>query len=149
MTPDTASETEIETADTTLTLRRTFDVPRERVWRAFTDPDELEQWFVPEGMTADVRTNELEAGGEMTITWTDGETTIDNAGHYVEVVENERLVSGEETDDGELQVTYEFRDVDDGTEVVISQEFPGPVPDGAAEGWGSMLDGLQEMLALP
>lgn len=33
--------TEIETTDTSLTLRRTVDAPRERVWRAFTDADEL------------------------------------------------------------------------------------------------------------
>lgn len=27
--------------DNQLTLRRAFDAPRERVWRAFTDPDVL------------------------------------------------------------------------------------------------------------
>lgn len=37
MTPNTIGETEIETTETSLTLRRTFDVPRERVWRASTD----------------------------------------------------------------------------------------------------------------
>lgn len=136
-----------ESEDTVLTITRTFDAPRERVWRAFTDPDELEQWFVPGGMTADVYALELEPGGEMAIRWTDGENHIDNAGYYVEVVENERLVSGEETEDGELRLTYEFRDVDAGTEVVVKQEFPGPVPDGAAEGWAGMLDTLVEVLA--
>lgn len=135
MTDNTIDEAEIETTDTTLTLRRTFDALRERVWRAFTDPEELEQWFVPEGMTAEVRGHELEPGGAMSITWTDGENRIDNEGTYVEVVENERLVSAEETEAGELRLTYEFRDAEDGTEVVITQEFPGRVPDGAAEGW--------------
>jgi uncharacterized protein YndB with AHSA1/START domain len=138
--------TTTETTGTSLIVRRTFDAPRERVWRAFTDADELEQWFVPEGMTAEVRANELEAGGEMAISWTDGENHIGNEGYYVDVVENERLVSGGETADGELRLTYEFRDVDEGTEVVITQEFPGPVPDGAAEGWASMLDALAALL---
>ncbi|AHG01740.1 hypothetical protein HALLA_00180 (plasmid) [Halostagnicola larsenii XH-48] len=147
MTDETAN-TEIESEAHTdqLTISRTFDAPRERVWRAFTDSDELEQWFVPEGMTASVRANELEAGGEMSIHWTDGERRIENEGHYVDVVEEERLVSGEETDAGDLRLTYEFRDVDGGTEVVITQEFPGSVPDGAAAGWANMLDRLAEVL---
>jgi uncharacterized protein YndB with AHSA1/START domain len=146
MTDNTIDETEIETTDTTLTLRRTFDAPRERVWQAFTDPDELEQWFVPEGMTAEVRANELESGGAFAMTWTDGENHIDNEGTYVEVVENERLVSSEETEAGELRLAYEFRDVEDGTEVIVTQEFPGQVPDGAAEGWAGMFETLAKML---
>ncbi|MFC6763859.1 SRPBCC family protein [Natrinema soli] len=148
MTDDTANHnTVVESRDDRLIIRRTFNAPRERVWRAFTDPDELEQWFVPAGMTAEVRANELEPGGAMAIHWTDGEHRIENDGYYVEVVEHERLVSGEETEDGELRLTYEFRDVDGGTEVVITQEFPESVPDGAAEGWTGMLDTLQEVLA--
>ncbi len=108
---------------------------------------ELEQWFVPEGMTADVRISELEAGGEMIVQWMDGEEHMDNEGYIIKVVENKRLATGEETDEGELHLMYEFQDADDGTEVVITQEFSGPVPDGAAEGWASMLDTLEEVLA--
>ncbi|ELZ05272.1 SRPBCC family protein [Natrialba asiatica] len=143
---DTIDETEIETTDATLTLRRTFDASRERVWQAFTDPEELEQWFVPDGMTAAVHAQELESGGDMSISWTDGENRIDNEGTYVEVVEHERLVTGEETEAGELRVIYEFQDVQDGTEVVVTQEFPGEVPDGAAEGWAGMLENLAALL---
>jgi uncharacterized protein YndB with AHSA1/START domain len=143
----TDRNTESEADDDQLSIRRTFDTPRERVWRAFTDSDELEQWFVPDGMTAEVTANELEPGGEMAITWTDGENRIDNEGYYLEVVEHERLVSGEEVDDGELRLTYEFRDVEGGTEVVITQKFPEAVPDGAAEGWASILDNLEEVFA--
>ncbi|MEY7852210.1 SRPBCC domain-containing protein [Natrarchaeobius sp. A-rgal3] len=136
-----------ESRDDRLIVRRTFDAPRERVWRTFTDPDELEQWFVPEGMTAEVRVNEREPGGEMSVIWTNNDQRIVNEGYYIEVVEYERLVSGEETEAGELRLTYEFREVDGGTAVVITQEFPGPVPDGAAEGWTGMLDQLAEVLA--
>lgn len=148
MTDDTAANDTTSTVDeSTLTITRTFDAPRERVWRAFTDPDELEQWFVPEGMTAEVTDHELEPGGAMAITWTDGEQRIDNEGYYVEVIEHERLVSGEDIEEGELRLTYEFRDVEDGTEVTITQEFPDRVPDGAREGWTTILDNLPEVLA--
>ena len=32
---------------TALTLKRTFAAPRERVFRAWTDPKELARWFAP------------------------------------------------------------------------------------------------------
>ncbi|ELY53660.1 activator of Hsp90 ATPase 1 family protein [Natronococcus amylolyticus DSM 10524] len=116
------------------------------MWRAFTDSNELEQWFVPDGMTAEVRANELEPGGEMAISWMNDDQRIDNEGYYVEVIEHERLVSSEETETGELRLTYEFREVTDGTEVVLTQEFTSPVPDGAEAGWISILDQLEELL---
>lgn len=132
--------------DDQLTIRRTFDAPRERVYRAFTDPDELAQWFVPEGFEAEVHALDPVPGGEMAVSWTSEEHQMDNEGTFEEVVENERLVTVEETPGGELRLTYEFRDVDDGTEVVMTQEFPGPVPDGAAEGWANILDNLEAVL---
>lgn len=132
-----------------LTLRRTFDAPRERVYRAFTNPDELEQWFVPDGMTAEVDTLEPEPGGAFVMTWTADGNRMDQEGTFEEVVENERLVTVEETDEGVSRLTYEFHDADGGTEVVVTQDFPGPVPDGATEGWNSILDNLEEVLAEP
>ncbi|WP_330630521.1 SRPBCC family protein [Halocatena halophila] len=145
-TPDADDTTEIETSERSLTIRRTFDASRERVWRAFTDADELEQWFVPEGMEATVHANELEAGGAMAITWTDGEHTIENDGVYTEVVDYERLGTREEIEDGELRLTYEFSDAGNGAVVVLTQEFPEPLPDGVVEGWTKMLDTLEERL---
>lgn len=142
----TDDNTEIESSETSLTIRRTFDASRERVWTAFTDPDELAQWFVPDGMTAEVHALEPESGGSFAVSWTGGENRIENEGTYVEVVENERLLAVEEAEGGELRLTYEFQDVDDGTEVVLTQDFPGPVPDGSAAGWASILDNLEEVL---
>jgi uncharacterized protein YndB with AHSA1/START domain len=142
----TDNNTEIETSETSLTIRRTFDATRERVWKAFTDPAELEQWFVPNGMTADVHTLEPESGGAFAVSWTDGENRIENEGTYVEVVEHERLVAVEDTAEGELRLTYDFQDVDGGTELVLTQDFPGPVPDGVVAGWTAMLDTLAEVL---
>ncbi len=147
MTASDADDTpEIETSERSLTIRRTFDAPRERVWRAFTEADELEQWFVPEGMEATVHANELEVGGAMAITWTDGEHTIENEGEYTDIVDYERLGTREEIGDGELRLTYEFRNAGNGTVVVLTQEFPETLPDGVVEGWTGMLDALDEHL---
>lgn len=42
---------------------------------------------------------------------------------------------------------YEFRDVEDGTEVVLTHELPDPeMIDGASEGWANILDKLEAVL---
>lgn len=155
MTPDTTDETEIEITDTTLTLRRTFDASRERVWRAFTDPDELEEWYAPGDVTTKVHTLEPEPDGVLSFSFVDGDDRTDIEGMFEEVVENERIVHtwrypGEE----ESRVIYEFRDVDDGTEVVLVHERIGPYRDrsarenvdGYVEGWTSALEKLDVAL---
>ncbi len=38
----------------TVTLTRVFDAPRELVWRAWTDPKHMAQWFGPNGFTSSV-----------------------------------------------------------------------------------------------
>lgn len=148
MTDDmTNDETANESSDENqLTIRRTFDAPRERVYRAFTDPDELEQWFVPQGMEAEVHALEPESGGAFAVSYLGDESRIDNEGTFVEVVENERLGWVEEVDEGESRVTVDFADVDDGTEVALSHERPGLVAEEAAAGWEPMLDNLDEVL---
>ncbi len=62
---------DIETSESSLTIRRTFGAPRERVFRAFTERDELEEWFAPSPgvVTTEVQTfapEELAAGDNRT-----------------------------------------------------------------------------------
>lgn len=136
--------------DNQLTIRRTFDAPRERVWRSFTDPDELAQWFVPEGMEAEVHALDPVPGGKMSVSWTAEGNQINNEGTYEEVVEHERIVTVEETPQGVNRVTYEFHDVDNGTEVVLTHELPDAnMADGVSEGWTGILDNLKEVVAEP
>jgi uncharacterized protein YndB with AHSA1/START domain len=40
--------TELHTADQQVLITRTFDAPRDVVFRAWTDPDHVAQWFGPE-----------------------------------------------------------------------------------------------------
>ena len=77
------------------TITRVFDAPRERVWRAWTDPDEAPYWLHPRGVTTpresvafDVRT-----GGRYRYTMiaSDG-TEYPTAGTYREVAPPDRLV---------------------------------------------------------
>jgi uncharacterized protein YndB with AHSA1/START domain len=44
-------------------LTRTFDAPRDLVWKAFTEPERLAQWFGPKGVTIPKCTLDLRPGG--------------------------------------------------------------------------------------
>lgn len=41
--------TDIETDETNLSSRRTFDAPLDRIWVAWTDPEQAEKWWGPDG----------------------------------------------------------------------------------------------------
>lgn len=45
------------------TLSRSFDAPREKVWRAFTELPELEKWWGPKGFTIRAARLDLRPGG--------------------------------------------------------------------------------------
>lgn len=69
-----------ETGDVVVT--RTFDAPRDRVWRAWSDPDEVMKWWEPQGFTCPMCRMDFreggttlvsmrsEQGGELYNTWT-------------------------------------------------------------------------------
>ena len=44
-------------------IARTFAVPREKVWRAFTDPQEMQSWWGPKGSGVIAQKMDLRAGG--------------------------------------------------------------------------------------
>jgi uncharacterized protein YndB with AHSA1/START domain len=46
-----------------MVLTRTFDAPKERVWRAWTDPDEVMRWWGPQGFTSPTCRMDFREGG--------------------------------------------------------------------------------------
>lgn len=120
----------IETSETSLTIRRTFDAPRERVFRAFVDPDDLEAWQSTGDLSIEVHTIDAESGGSLPVSHFSGDDRFDFEGEFLEVVGNVRLaytLRGADGHDGvEIHINVEFRDVDEGTEVVVTQEQVDP-----------------------
>jgi uncharacterized protein YndB with AHSA1/START domain len=47
-----------------LVFERTFDAPRERVWKAFTDPDQVRRWWGQHGTTTIVEEMDVRPGGK-------------------------------------------------------------------------------------
>jgi uncharacterized protein YndB with AHSA1/START domain len=80
--------------DRELMLTRLIDAPREKVYRAWTDPQLLKQWFAPLPYTTPVAELDVRPGGSAFIVMRgpDGKD-LPNHGVYLEVVPNQRLVS--------------------------------------------------------
>jgi uncharacterized protein YndB with AHSA1/START domain len=52
-----------ETKSANFVISRQFDAPRERLWRAFTEPERMRQWWGPKGVTILAATLNLRPGG--------------------------------------------------------------------------------------
>lgn len=70
-----------------------LDAPRPTIWRCWTNPRLLEQWFHAEGWTTEVRALELRPGGpsHLVMHGPNGEVS-DGVGVFLEVVPEQRLV---------------------------------------------------------
>ena len=79
--------------DRVLIITRTFDAPRALVWRAFSDPFHLMQWWGPKGFTNPVCELDFRPGGHWhhVMRGPDGrEYPVDST--FIEIVPEERIV---------------------------------------------------------
>ena len=148
------------TPDRELVITRVFRAPRELVYRAFVDPDQLAAWFGPVGYSVPRDTVDVDTrvGGHQRF------TMVSDADHtqrspvdatFVEVVENELLV-GEERwdgvpgmqDGGVMQLRLEFHDLGDGTTRLELRQGPytGEMEGMARMGWESSFTKLDALL---
>lgn len=76
-----------------LTLERTLDAPRDKLWRCWTEPDLLKQWFCPKPWYVSEARLDPRPGGECftVMNGPDGER-FDNTGVFLDAVEGERIV---------------------------------------------------------
>jgi uncharacterized protein YndB with AHSA1/START domain len=80
-------------SDRDLVITRVIDAPREKVFKAWTDPELLKQWFAPLPYTTPIAELDVRPGGANLIVMRDPQgNDLPNRGVYLEVVKNERLV---------------------------------------------------------
>jgi uncharacterized protein YndB with AHSA1/START domain len=135
----------------TLILKRVYEAPVARVWQAWTNADELAQWYVASDehivhfAEADVR-----PGGTYRVGFAPpGEEPYVEEGRYIEVVANRRLRFEESVSlKGETlftqMTTVELRDLGERTEVVIT--CTGIDTWRTGEGWTPALESLARYL---
>ena len=79
--------------DRELVLTRLIDAPRERVYRAWTEPSLLKQWFAPLPWTTPHAELDVRPGGaNLVVMRSPDGIDHSNRGVYLEVVPNQRLV---------------------------------------------------------
>jgi uncharacterized protein YndB with AHSA1/START domain len=143
-----------------LVINRTFDAPRALVFKVWTDPQHLAQWWGPSGYTNPVCEVDLRPGGALYIEMTgpDG-VMIPNKGIFREVIPPERLVFTtfafeDEQGNPQLEVlnTVTFTENNGKTQltlraVVMQATMEVAVPlSGMEQGWNESLDRLAEEL---
>lgn len=86
-------EADAATAKHELTITRLIDAPRDRLYRAWTEPELLKQWFAPRPYTTKEADLDVRTGGSNHIVMCDPDgNEMPGSGVYLEVVENEKIV---------------------------------------------------------
>src|SRR5262245_42225559 len=98
-----------------LTVERSIwiNAPRERVWQAVTDPDQLAQWFMPPAMGAQLKRDD---GGEISVVM--GPMTAGIA--LFETVDQPRKVISRSLPERLLATTYMLDEEKGGTRVTVT-----------------------------
>lgn len=139
-----------------LKISRFIKAPREKVFAAWTNPDDILKWFGPEGCCVLEAKIDLRVGGEFYFR-AQGSTLkeTDLRGVYREVVRPSRLVFTwdwahylPDQKRGESLVTIDLIEREGGTEVRLTHEgFPNAeIYDDHSEGWNGSLDKLEKLL---
>lgn len=144
-----------------LVLTRVLDAPRELVFKAWTDPKHMAQWWGPKYFTNPVCEMDVRPGGAILIHMQDPDGVVyPMKGVFQEVVAPERLVfstSAIEDDDANPQLeslTVVTFDEHEGktkltVQSVVTKAMPGAegALAGMEEGWTQSLDKLVDQLA--
>jgi uncharacterized protein YndB with AHSA1/START domain len=124
-TATTSLATATKPSDREILVERIFNAPRERVWRAYTDPKLVAQWW-GRGNKLDIEKFEPERGGHWRVVeHSDGETH-GFEGRFREVTPMDRIVQTFEWDGmpGYVSVeTVDFQDLGDGRTKITNRSM--------------------------
>ena len=150
--------------DNEIVITRVIDAPRSDVFKAWTDPERLKQWWGPNGFTMPYCKIDLRPGGRMHFCMrsADGQD-IWCRGVYREVVEPKRIVSTDSCSDkdgnviapstygmiadwpAEALITVTFAEHDGRTKFTLRHAVgsaPAADREGCQVGWSESLDRL-------
>jgi uncharacterized protein YndB with AHSA1/START domain len=150
-----------------LLITHLFDAPKETVFQAWTDPEQLKHWYAPDGCTIEYKTIDTTQGGNFHSCIHDpvhGPCWV--KGTYLEVLPNQKLVftmvmsdesgnsvtsvtAGKTADWPEEQITtVTFESIAEQTKVTIHQTVSEEQAKktGAYQSWIKMLKKLERLL---
>jgi uncharacterized protein YndB with AHSA1/START domain len=142
-----------------MTIVRVFDAPRRLVWDAWTDPQQLAQWFGPKDFTIPLCEVDARPGGGLRVTMQSPDGTLyPMDAVFDEVIEPERLVWTTHVEHGgnvsfDIRQVTTFAERDGKTEVTTQAFVLRSTPEaadalgGMEQGWSQSLDKLEDALA--
>lgn len=162
--------TEASNQSKTVVIEREFDAPVERVWAAWSEPEQIKKWWGPKTFTAPTVQVDFREGGKYLFSmqsdeWADGRE-IFSTGTYKEIVPLKKIVCTDSFADEqgnivsasyygmpaeiplELQVTIELEDLGDGrTKMILTHVgMISSETDDMVSGWNESFDKLAESL---
>lgn len=147
-----------------IVIERTFDAPAYLLWKMWTEPEHLKQWYGPQGFTISVANMDVRVGGKrlicMEMPTPDGTMKIWTTGEFTELVPHVRLAYTDSPSDenGNLVpmnddesplitvVTVDLEDVGGRTKMVTTHAGLPAGEQGASEGWKQAVAKLAEYL---
>jgi uncharacterized protein YndB with AHSA1/START domain len=148
----------IEHPERTLVVERVFDAPREMVYNAWTNPEQLDSWWGPSMVTTKTIERNFSVGGSwkyvMEMPGGGGEHAIENI--YVEIIPGEKIVwtemAGGDTSN-QVTMTIVFEDQGEETKLTLlalhdsAEQMKMNAEGGMLMGWNMTLDGFTEFLS--
>ena len=145
MATGSAAQTQIPT----LQVRRLIKAPRERVYKAWTTPEELKRWHAPGPLHVSLAELDVRVGGKYSIHMTQPDGKVHKVGGVYRVVDppNKLVYSwaweGDEKNVKDSTVTIEFIEKGNATEVVLTHAIADDKERAShTEGWNGIMEKL-------
>ena len=150
-------------------VTRIFDAPRELVWKAWTDPNYIMQWWGPNGFTSPVCKVDFRVGGKFLCCMRapDGQL-LWSGGEYHEIVPHEKIVYSmyfADSDGNKVEAEHygiEHQAIPDAYDVALfedlgngqtrltligNESMDSARESGQLEGWNQILDKFTAVIA--
>lgn len=148
-----------------IVIKRTFNLPPETVWKAFSDAGTMKKWWGPNGFTCPDCTIDFRTGGKYLASMQDkdGSKTW-STGTIKEIVQNRKIVYTDSFSDEkgnvknaselgmpgnwpmEMQFTVEMNENNGKTELTLTLlGIPSEMYDDCIQGWQQSLDKLERI----
>lgn len=149
----------------TVSIKRTFNLPLNVVWKSWTEPESFKKWWGPKEYTCPDCSIDFRVGGKYLASMQaeDGKKFW-STGMFKEIVQNKKIVYTDSFSDSkgnvihaseldmpgewplELTVTLKFEEVGGKTNMTLTQEgIPEEVYDDCIKGWQESFDKLENI----
>lgn len=136
-----------------LETSKELSVPAHQLYKAWTEPEQLKQWWKPIGNHLNEVTNDIKKGGKVAYKF--AEDTLRISGEYLEVKEGESLVytwnwefPNDAVKNGNFKLNVRFENKSNGSQLHVTQENfeDEETLQPHKEGWDKALNDLKNYL---